>query len=71
MASSLGSSCPSYGVDNVMRDLITDEVVYLGSFGTLASVSLGSINDILGICAGVLTCVYLLIKIVKTKNEHK
>ena len=63
-------SC-SHRTFKIMKDIIGDQAIYIGGFGTLASVSLGTINDMLGICAGVLTCVYLATKIWRTRNADK
>jgi hypothetical protein len=40
-----------------------DRVSLTGAGGTLATIGLGQVNSVVGIVVGVLTCVYLSIKI--------
>jgi|TARA_R100000152_G_C6670825_1_gene107189 hypothetical protein len=45
---------------------MTDSTPIIGTGGTLATFGLGQINEIVGICVGITTLVYLAIKI---KNQ--
>ena len=40
-----------------------DRVSLTGAGGTLATIGIGQVNSVVGIVVGVLTCVYLSIKI--------
>lgn len=40
-----------------------DRVSLTGAGGTLATIGIGQVNSVVGIIVGVLTCVYLIIKI--------
>ena len=40
-----------------------DRVSLTGAGGTLATIGIGQVNSVVGIVVGVLTCVYLIIKI--------
>ena len=40
-----------------------DRVSLTGAGGTLATIGIGQVNSVVGIVVGVLTCVYLTIKI--------
>jgi hypothetical protein len=42
---------------------MSDSTPLIGMIGTGLSYTLGQVNDIVGLCAGVLTCAYLIWKI--------
>lgn len=51
---------------------MNDATPVIGMIGTGLSFTLGQWNDLVGLCAGILTCVYLIWKLVKIKkNENK
>lgn len=47
-----------------MNDL--DKTPFIGFAGAIGSISLGQLDEIVGLTAGVLTCIYLLIRCFKT-----
>tara|TARA_R100000808_G_scaffold7902_1_gene22693 strand:- start:7191 stop:7370 length:180 start_codon:yes stop_codon:yes gene_type:complete len=53
---------------------MNDHVPFVGAGGTLASLSLGQWNEVIGITVGVLTGIYVIIRIVllcKSLKEDK
>ena len=52
---------------------MSDTTPVIGMIGTGLSFTLGQWNDLVGLCAGILTCVYLVWKLLKLKkmSENK
>ncbi len=50
---------------------MNDHVPFIGAGGTLASVSLGQWNEIVGITVGVITGVYVTVKLVLLLKDLK
>lgn len=50
---------------------MNDHVPFVGAGGTLASLSLGQWNEVIGITVGVLTGIYVIIRICKSLKEDK
>lgn len=42
-----------------------DKTPIFGALGTIATISIGQLNEWFGLAAGVLTCVYLIARIYK------
>jgi hypothetical protein len=50
---------------------IMDKTTLLGFSGCLATITLGNFDEVLSICAGVLTCVYMSYKIYLLAKNKK
>ena len=48
-----------------------DKTPILGALGTIATISIGQLNEWFGLAAGVLTCVYLIARIYKLLTGQK
>ena len=46
-----------------------DSTPYVGTGGTIATFGLGSVNEIVGICVGVTTLIYLFCKLQRLLKE--
>jgi len=49
---------------------MTDSTPYIGTWGTLATFGLGQLNEVVGICVGVTTLIYLLIKLKRLIKDN-
>lgn len=43
--------------------MIEDKTPFIGFAGAIGSITLGQLNEIVGLTAGALTCLFLLIKL--------
>lgn len=50
---------------------MNDHVPFVGAGGTMASISLGQWNEIVGITVGVLTGIYVIIKTIKLIRDWR
>ena len=51
---------------------MSDSTTILGTMGTIASFTLGQWNNVVGICAGLMTCAWVAYKFLKaSKGDSK
>lgn len=67
----LRSSNTSSSVHIIKYDIMTDSTPIIGMIGTGLSFTLGQWNDLVGLCAGCLTCIYMLWKLHKFYKNGK
>jgi len=48
-----------------------DKTPFFGTLGTIATISIGQLNEWFGLAAGVLTCIYLVCRIYKLFTTGK
>lgn len=46
-----------------------DKTPFIGFAGAIGSISLGQLDEFVGLTAGVLTCVYLLVRLWQTLKQ--